>query len=242
MYLRDLGESLFRRWYLMIVGVVIAAGLATIAANSIAPTYQAKSSLVLVPPETTTGTSGNPYLFLGGLQQSVDVLTRALGADNIRAEVAKRAPAGTYDVTADFGTSAPILLIEAKDSTSNGAQLLLDSVKKQVPLTLGDLQESLGVKTGSQITSVVVTTDDKPQPIQKGRYRAIALVGVMALGLGFLAIGAIDGLLLARTGRKPRADEAESADPEDGDSEAIPDLVTLEQELRRLSSAVHQSP
>jgi len=205
MYLRDLGKSLIRRWYFVIVGIGVTAGLSVFAANYLVPTYEARASLVLVPPATTIGKTGNPYLFLGGLQQSVDVLTRALDAESVRREVAVAAPTGEYKVEVDFASSAPIILVTANDSSSAGAQRLLDSTVRQAPVTLGDLQESIGVRAGALITTMVVSIDEKPKPVQTARYRTIALVTAASLFLAFMAIGLFDGLLLRRRGRKAAA-------------------------------------
>lgn len=212
------------------------------AASAIAPTYEAKASLVLVPPETTTGHSGNPYLFLGGLQQSVDVLTRALSADNIRESVAKTAPSGAYDVTADVSTSAPIVLISAKAPTSDAAQALLTAVESQVPVTLRELQNSLSVRPGAQITSMVVTNDEAPKAIQKARYRTIVMVGVGTLGLGFLMIAVLDGLLQRRSAR--RADQAEETAVKEQiiDLNPLEELVKLERQLQSSATPVRKRP
>lgn len=238
MYARDVMASLRRRWLLAIVAIGLATGAALFAASAIAPTYEAKSSLVLVPPETTTGHSGNPYLFLGGLQQSVDVLTRALTADTQRELVAKQAPTGMYDVVADLATSAPILLVSAKAPTSAAAQALLEEVKSQVPVTLRELQDSLGVRTGAQITSMVVTNDE-PVAIQKARYRSVVLVGVATLAVGLLLIAVLDGALEQR--RAKRAERDETQDDAEDEHDHLVDLHQLDP-LANLERQMQQSP
>ncbi|AXT85850.1 hypothetical protein C6I20_12080 [Aeromicrobium sp. A1-2] len=227
MYLRDLSESLLRRWYLVAVGLLLTVGLSVAAASLISPTYEAKSSLVLVPPRTTTGDSGNPYLFLGGLQQSVDVLARALSADSALERIAERAPTGHYEVVSDVATSAPILLITAVDSSKAGAQRQLDAVKDEVPLVLQGLQSSLGVKKGSQITTSVVATDDVPKTINKARYRLVVLVALVTIFGALLLVGYLDGVLLARKLRKD-PDAFFGVHPGDDD------LTALERELQAI--------
>lgn len=237
MYARDVMASLRRRWLLAVIAIGLAVGAALFAASAIAPTYEAKSSLVLVPPETTTGDSGNPYLFLGGLEQSVDVLTRALTADNKRELVSAHAPTGTYDVVADLATSAPILLVSAKAPTSADAQKLLDAVKSQVPVTLRALQDSLGVRAGAQITSLVVT-DDAPMAIQKARYRSVVLVGAATLALGFLLIAFLDGALLQRRTRRAEHDGAKAVPVTEQmiDLRQLDPLANLERQMQGSSS------
>lgn len=212
MFLRDLGASLLRRWYLVVIGISATVGLSFLAANLIQPTYESKASLVLVPPATTVGKTGNPYLFLGGLQQSTDILARAMNSDNVHQSVSLSAPTGEYVVETDLGTSAPIIQLTATDATSAGTQKMLDSTVRQVPITFQNLQRSLGVRTGALITTDVVTSYDKPKPIQAVRYRTIVLVTVASLGVFFMLIGLIDGLLLRRRARKALAAEAGEED------------------------------
>lgn len=214
MFLRDLGASLLRRWYLVVIGIGATVGLSFLAADQIQPTYESKASLVLVPPATTVGKTGNPYLFLGGLQQSTDILARAMNSDNVHRNVTLTAPTGEYVVETDLGTSAPIIQLTATDATSAGAQRMLDATVEQVPITFQKLQRSLGVRTGALITTDVVTSFDKPKPIQAVRYRTIVLVTVASLGVFFMLIGLIDGLLLRRRARKAIAAEAGDEDLE----------------------------
>ncbi|MCL3817849.1 hypothetical protein [Aeromicrobium wangtongii] len=206
MYLRDLGDSLLRRWYLVVCALALTAGVCFAALGAVSPTYQTTSSLVLVPPKTTTGVSGNPYLFLGGLEQSVDVLARAVSADATREQIAKTATTGEYEVGADLTTSAPILVLTTTDSTSAGAQKMLDAVVAEVPVVFERLQASLGVQKSSQITTLEVPTDDGPKAINKTRYRMAALASVIWLFLAFMLIGFLDGVLLTRAMRRSAED------------------------------------
>ena len=232
MYVRDLADSLRRRWYLLVVGIALTLGLSFVAANVVQPTYRTESSVVLVPPKSTTGASGNPYLFLGGLEQSVDVLARALSADNVREAVADTAGAGDYSVVADFATSAPILLITVDDTTSAGAQRLLDAVKAEVPIVFGRLQSSLGVNSRSQITTMVVTSDDEPKAVNKSRYRTVALVAVVSMFLVVVLVGFLDGVLLTRSLRRTRKELEEREELENREElkerEESPDRKELE--------------
>lgn len=249
MYLRDLADSLLRRWYFVAAGVVLALGLSFVAASAVSPTYRAESSVVLVPPKITTGATGNPYLFLGGLQQSVDVLARAMSADAAHETVADTAGTGHYDVVADVATSAPILLITANDTSSAGAQRLLDAAKAEVPIVFARLQSSLGVSARSQITTSVVTSDEKPKVINKTRYRTVALVASMSMLMVVVLVGFLDGVLLARALRRKRealddlvADEVEPVDSDEID-EVEPDEEppAVERELQAARPGLKKS-
>ena len=94
MYVRDLFLSLRRRWYLLPVVLMATVACAMVSADRVGPTYRSSATVVLVPPETTLGETGNPYLFLGGLQQSVDVLSRTVGSEYVRRPSRAACPRG----------------------------------------------------------------------------------------------------------------------------------------------------
>ena len=73
------------------------------------PTYEAKASILMLPPQSTVEEGGNPYLQLANLEQVVDVMTRALNSQSTVAATAEAAPTGTYEVEPDYTSSGPIL-------------------------------------------------------------------------------------------------------------------------------------
>jgi hypothetical protein len=177
MHLKDLGTTLARRWYLTLAGLLATAGLCIGTFTAVPPTYQTTADVVLLPPKTSVGTGGNPYLYLGGLQQAVDVLTRALTSDASRTELLGAVGAGEYDVVPDLSTSGPILIVTGTGTTSTIADSARNAVLDRVPTTLVRLQTSLSVAADSQITSMVLTADEKPKAILKTRLRAVAAAG-----------------------------------------------------------------
>lgn len=73
-----------RRWYVVLVGLLLTLPLAYLAAQYVAPTYTMKASVVLLAPEETVGDGGNPYLAMGGLEAAVDVAATGLAADPVQ--------------------------------------------------------------------------------------------------------------------------------------------------------------
>ena len=205
MYVRDLFLSLRRRWYLLPVVVLLAVGCAALAADRVAPTYRTSASVVLVPPETTLGETGNPYLFLGGLQQSVDVLSRTLGSEYVRESIMSSVSDGSYDVSSDVTTSAPIVYTTSEAETPEAADRLLTVVLSQVPRVLSQLQQSVSVRPKSRITTQVIARSERPEKVQRGQYRAVVLAFGAAFTLGLLLVGLLDGLLVRRRGSRGAA-------------------------------------
>lgn len=216
MYLTELAQSLRRRWYLLLAVTVLAVVATTLIVSRLPATYRASASIVLVPPETTLGDTGNPYLFLGGLEQSVDVLSRDLGSEQVRDQMAEKGgSSASYTVTPDLTTSAPIVLVSTEASSADAADAMLDAVVAQVPVSLTRLQEALAVSGSAQITTQLIARSEKPRTVMSGRYRATVMVGGALLVGGVLFVAMVDGLL-----RRRRLRAGDGADTADGEASA----------------------
>ncbi len=211
MYVRDLLQTVRRRWYLVPLVIAAAIGCGLLALDHVGPQYRGSASVVLVPPETTLQTTGNPYLFLGGLEQSVDVLSRTMGSQRVRESIKDDVPAGDYTITSDVSTSAPIVLVETEASSADGAELLLSHVLLVAPTVLSQLQSDLDVPKNAKITTQVIARSTKPLAVQKTRYRLTFVAGGAGFTLGLLLVFLLDGLLLRRRHRATRAEAPDEA-------------------------------
>lgn len=200
--MRDVTESLLRRWYLVVLALVLTAGVGLVAAKAMSPTYRTEASVVLIPPKGTVDPTENQFLNLAGLSQAVDVLSRSLNDDEVHALVAETAPDGTFEVMRDGATSAPVLVIAAKAESAADADAVVTAVLEQVPVNLSALQSALAIRQGAEITSLPLDRDDEPVASQKTRVRAIAAVMLLCLIGSTLLIGMVDGLLLVRSWRR----------------------------------------
>src|SRR5215470_17013903 len=109
MSLTGIGRTLIRRWYVTVLGLVLTIGLASVAASSSPPTYEARASVVLVPPKSNQ--LQNPFLGLGGLQEVSDVVSRAISDTATADAITAAGGSPKYSVGRDTSTSGPILLI-----------------------------------------------------------------------------------------------------------------------------------
>lgn len=244
MYLRDLADSLLRRWYFVVVALVLTSGACVLASRAIPPTFQTEASVVLIPPKSADDPTANRFLALSGLRQAVDVLARSLNSDKTHELVHAVAPEGKYEVTEEGATSAPVLTITAKASTPADANRVVDEVLRQVPVNLTKLQASLSIPRGAEITSMPLARDGEPQASQKSRLRAVAALTILCLGGSALVIGALDGMLLVRSSRRAST-PAESDSPGEAGRDIDDDEVDgawLESELATISRGVLDVP
>ena len=222
MYLSEFWAACRRRWYLALFLVVATALVLWFAASKIEPSYDAKASLVLIPPRTPDDPDANRYLDLGSLSNSVDVLSRSMISEDTAELLEEAAPGATYDVSHDLTTSAPIVLVSVASGDKTSAALMLDAVLAQIPRNLQALQAEIAVKPEFRITALIVSQDSKPVANQKTRTRLLGVLGVALLFGSAVLIAVTDGLLLRRSRRAERATEepGESGGSDDPDPDS----------------------
>jgi hypothetical protein len=161
-----------------------------------------ESSILLLPPSSNVGKGGNPYLGLGGLSQSSDVLARALSSQTTQREIAARWPRAKYTVQPDFASDGPILVISVDDNSAAAALAVDETLLGLTSSTLDRLQSSLGVRDSARITSTILTKDTVPLVVRSAQLRVV--VGAAGLGLGATAliVALVDGLLASRARRR----------------------------------------
>ena len=206
LFFRDLRAGLRRRWYLVIVGVLVTLTAGAAVFRVVPPTYEASASVILVPPDGSIPTGANPYLYMGGLTTTVDVLSRSLSDEQTRRAILGGGKSLDYSATPDPTSAGPILLVKASGPTPQAAMATLKTVVAKVPSTLSHIQSSLGIAYHAAITSMTLTQDDKAKPVQKTRIRATLAATAASAAVVLLLIGLIDGLLLRRAGRRQSLD------------------------------------
>ncbi|SDS07856.1 hypothetical protein SAMN04489834_0818 [Microterricola viridarii] len=175
-------------------------------------TWTAKASVLLVPPPTVVGEDGNPYLYLGGLGQALDVLTRRLDAEAVRGPLEDTYPDAEYTVTVDGNSTGPILLIEAEAEAGPDALALVKSIHSQIPQELLGMQADLNVPRNALITASDITVDVNAESDNKRRIQLTGLVAAGGLALTVLLAGIVDGLVNKRRKRSKSPEHAETAE------------------------------
>jgi hypothetical protein len=215
MYMSTLAKIALRRWPLVVLALLMTACGMYAVATTVRPEFQSSASVVLIPPRSTEDPDSNRYLALGSLDQAVGVVTRSLVSDEVRAQVAAEVPDGTYDVTADWATSAPILVVTAHGASSAVTDELLTAALAQIPTVLQQLQKSIGVPDSQEITSLPLTRDEAPSRVLKPLIRALVAAAALLLSLSLGLIALIDGLQLRRARRRAAGGGPSGSDEDD---------------------------
>ncbi|TPG13836.1 hypothetical protein [Pedococcus bigeumensis] len=202
MFFAELPLVLLRRWYLVVLGVLLSGVLAGVTFQSVAPTYQARAEILLLPPSTSVPKGGNPYLVLGGLEAIGGVLSTALGDQATTAELKAQGAAGDFRVGLDQTSPAPLLEVVTESTTAADSLSTLQLVVDRIPPTMEAIQRAADVSPGSFITTTPITTTQKPEVLRKSQLRVVVVVTVIGLALTLLLTAAIDGLLVRRRVRR----------------------------------------
>lgn len=206
MYLRDVLASLIKRWYLTLAGLLVTAGMCGLALQLVQPTLESTASVVLLPPKSSVELGGNPYLQLGGLQPTLDLLVVALRDEETTRAIKAVSRTAEVEVKADTTNSGPLLIVTAHERTAEGSVAVRDEMVREVPIKLAALQQQLLISDRSRITSMVLVQDAVAKPVSKSQIRAVVVAAGAGLVGTALVVGLLDGFLDRR--RKPRAASA----------------------------------
>ena len=202
MFLNNLGRELLRRWYFVLAGIILTASCGIFAWTAVPPTYQATSTAVLLPPTSLVGETGNPYLFMGGLDQVLTVLTVRLSSTEVAEPLIHGRGNLSYAVEKDPNSPGPIMLITTQGDSKDSAMQLLDDVARVVPENLIVLQDQLRIPTYSRVGLMTIVRDETPVRLIKDQLRLV--LGVVALGLTItvLATALLDRIMTSTTPKR----------------------------------------
>lgn len=221
MLVRDLILSCLRRWYLVAVGLVLTGCAAYMVFQTVAPSYEAKASMVLVPPQVAVTTGENPFLYLGGLDQALGVLQVKVTGPEVAKPLLEEHPGTEITVAQDDATSGPIVVVNVVGKDAASTMGMLEAMKTAIPTTLATLQTDLDVPRASVITVLPLAADASPTAVYKKPIQFTGIVAAMGLAATFLLVGLTDGWLERRKMRKTAA----------GDLVSVPQLSTLDGDL-----------
>ncbi|GAA1389966.1 hypothetical protein [Luteococcus peritonei] len=220
MDLRDFGSTLARWWYLTLATLLVATLAAVGLYKSTGPTYEAESTVLLLPPDAVLIAAredqrnyapNNPLLYLSSLTDARDVLVRQLSSTDVSESLKKKAPGATITVSGDTTSGSPLILVKSAGSTEADALAGMKAVNDLVPSSLKTIQDQMDIAALQRIDSIKVTADSKGTPSNKNQIvmAAAGFLGASVLGLGLIAL--LDQLRTRRNRREGIVDERDLA-------------------------------
>jgi hypothetical protein len=200
----DVIRALGRRWYVLLVGLLLTAGLAYGAYSVTPPDYTARGLVLLLPSEASVGNGGNPFLSLSGLEQPASIVAAYFSSTTARDDISKQAPNAEFEVAIDDSTRGPVLAVAVTDKTPSETLATLNYITDQIPLQLRQLQQEVNAPTEAMITSMPLVIDDSVEANRAGTIRMVIAAAVLGLVITGIATFTLDGMLLSRRGRRGR--------------------------------------
>lgn len=224
----DTLRGLWRRWYVVLPGILIATSLAVGAWTLIPPGYERSSTQLLIPGAASMPEGANPYLFLGGLAPAADVLVRAVGAENVVNDVTAGHEGVQIEVTRDTSTAGPVIVIVVTAASDTAAEEVLGRLVDRTDTVLTDLQETENIAVKNRVSVLPITIDSQSFLQQRSRFIVSGAVGLAGLALTLLLAGLIDGLSQQRKRRGELAEDSEEiSEPSPSPSPAAPGVATV---------------
>jgi hypothetical protein len=221
----DVIRALGRRWYVVLAGLLLTAGLVFGAYKASPPEYNARALVLLLPSKFDVGKGGNPLLQLDGLEQPASVLSAYFASAPVLAEVAQLSPTAEFDVDLDPSTRGPVIAVDVTDKTAAETLRVRDYLLTRIPGELQRLQQDADARRSAFVDSMLLVADNEAKLDIHGTIRlTIAALVVGLVGTGILAF-AIDGLMERRKLSEARRGVAGSEGTND---DAVPEDVTEE--------------
>lgn len=207
MSLADFGKSMLRRWYAVLVCLALTAGGAYFVYQTVPVTYESSASVVLLPPSSLVTDEGNPYLYMGGLDQAVSVLVVKLNSADVAEELVHGDDG--YEIAPDTSSPGPIIGIRTESATPERSARLRDEILDRLPDELEAMQDELSVLETARIHAMTVVSSSEPEVLAKEQMRS--LLAVIAVGLGgtVLFTALLDRWMLARKDKPRKKDKEE---------------------------------
>jgi hypothetical protein len=202
MFLRDLYSSAKRRWYFMLAGLVLTAGLAFWIFDVAPVSYEAKASVALIPPPTAVISGDNPFLYMGGLEQALGVLTVKLNSDSVRDPLEALERGSSYLAARDSSTTGPIVQVATEGPTADSALRTLNRALGIMPGEMTSLQDELALPEDARISLLVLAVDQEAALVDQGRTRTVMAAAAVGSVTTLLLTGLLDKLLLRRKSSK----------------------------------------
>jgi capsular polysaccharide biosynthesis protein len=185
-----------RRWAIVATVAVLTTVGISFALRSTPPTYESRTTLLLVMPARPDGAAAaiNPYLNFGStLIVTGKVLSEAMTQDSMVQTLEDSGAKAAYALVPDPWGQSPTLTVIASDPDPDQVAATLRGVVEATRHELANRQEAAGAPPASWIAAVEVTAPATPKILRSDQIRVIALIGgagmILAVFLAFAAEG-----------------------------------------------------
>jgi hypothetical protein len=206
MDLAEIFRVMRRRWYVLLPGLLLTAGLIVGVALVVPVTYQSQSTVVLLNSQkATTAYDGNPFLSTQtSLTGMADSLARNLNSDGSLRDLKSRGATGTFAAKLADNAQGPLLWLTVT-GTDKAAVLASDKILTAYAkerLDLFQKQQSVAPKAMIRMTTIVPPQDPVAQT--KTRIEYLVMAGCLGLVLSLVAVFYVEA---RKRSRKPEPEQ-----------------------------------
>jgi hypothetical protein len=207
-----------RRWYVLLPGLLLAAGLTVAVALVVPVTYQSQSTVVLLNSQKATRAyDGNPFLSTQtSLTGMADSLARNLNSDASIRALKSRGATGTFEAKLADNAQGPLMWLTVTgtdESSVLASDRILTAYAKE---RLEAFQEQQSVDENAMIRMMTIVASQNPVAQTKTRLEYM----IMAGGAGFVLSMVATFYVEARKRSRGPEQEPESEPEPDPDPEA----------------------
>lgn len=217
LYLSDLLGVLRRRWYVLLVGLLLVAGGAGAVFLKAPVSYQATGQLLLLlPPQAGGDKPINPYLNLDpGLATTAALIASTMNAPESQRALEEAGHTAQYSIALTPNTG-PLLVITTEGPDPQQAIGTRDEVIRRLQAELDRIQTEENAPKRQFIHTRTNSTFNEAEALTGDRTRAVAAVGAAGL-LALLLVVVVWDRIAARLRSRPRPSRARptvEAEPE----------------------------
>ncbi|MFZ4516484.1 MAG: hypothetical protein ACOYN3_09270 [Acidimicrobiia bacterium] len=201
---------LSRRWWIVVLGIVVTVAVALIVFGAISPTYRADGTVVFYAPgklqladPNAAPQRANPFLgFDGSVTVTSEITARAATAPNVMQTVTGVSPGSSFTAEPDISARGPILQLSASAPTRVAAVDTLGRGIATMNQTLNDQQQAVGASQDTWVRMAVLRSDKAATPVSGSRWRAALGIVLVGIGCTLMAAFGVDALARARARRR----------------------------------------
>ncbi|MFR0355629.1 chain length determinant protein [Streptomyces sediminimaris] len=218
MDLAEIFRVMRRRWYVLLPGLVLTAGLIAGVLTTVPVTYQSQSTVVLLNSQkATTAYDGNPFLSTQtSLTGMADSLARNLNSDDSLRDLKARGARGTFDAKLADNAQGPLMWLTVT-GTDKAAVLASDKILTSYAKDrLYQFQKEQKVASRAMIRMTTIVPPQNPVAQTKTRLEYTVMAGGLGLVLSLVAVFYVEARRRPRTPAAP-----EEAVPPGGPGEPV---------------------
>jgi hypothetical protein len=213
MDLAEIFRVLRRRWYVLLPGLLLAAGLIVGVLVLVPVTYQSQSTVVLLNSQkATVAYDGNPFLSTQtSLTGMADGLARNLNSDDSLRDLKSRGARGTFEAKLADNAQGPLMWLSVT-GTERASVLRSDKILTAYARDrLEQFQKQQKVASKAMIRMTTIVPPQNPVAQTKTRLEYMVMAGGLGLVLSLVAVFYVEARRRPRTTTGPE----EAVEPEE---------------------------